>query len=267
MTDWSKLTDVGGSAEYLPELLEELATSHDPEIIDMLWERLYHQGSVYSASFAALPQLIRIAEQWYPSDECLQIIWLAISILTGEDGDNMRHPHDPAEGEAPVWMTTANRIDIDSPNRNHYQTEIDALLCLTKSYLQEPNLSWADFLYVLCSSASLKGYSEWSTAIEYFALSQYGWGGSCNSCGEFTYIYNNDEIIVAEIEKDNTAALQTSIDPVSPESLTGIAKWLYETAWERRHSIAKNITHILGKGKCPECGAEFKVPEIMNFTI
>ena len=74
MTDWSKLRDVGGSAEYLPELLEELATSHESELIETLWERLYNQGSVYSASFAALPGLIRIAEQWYPSDDCLQII-------------------------------------------------------------------------------------------------------------------------------------------------------------------------------------------------
>ena len=68
MVDWSILDDVGGSAEQIPELLAQLETSHDPEILSILWDRLYHQGSVFSASFAALPDLIIIAEQWHPRE-------------------------------------------------------------------------------------------------------------------------------------------------------------------------------------------------------
>jgi hypothetical protein len=270
MTDWSKLRDVSGSAEYIPELLEELKTSHDQEIIRELWDRLCHQGSVYSASFAALPELILIAEQWYPSEDCLQIIWLAIAILTGEDGDNIRHPHDPSKGEKPqIWMTTADRIDIDSPNRSRYQTEIDVLLRLTEAYLQQPNLLYGNFESILSSIVALKGYPRWGEALNHFSRSSYGWGGSCNRCKQWIDIYNdNDGLVVAEVEKDDASTLQTFIDPASPELLTGIARWLYETALNRGHnSVVQNIIDMLGTGNCPECNAEFKVPTIMEFKI
>ncbi len=238
MTDWSKLIDVGGSAEYLPELLEELESSRDPEIIEELWDRLCHQGSVYSASFAALPGLIKIAEQWYPSGECLQIIWLAIAILTGEDGDNMCRPHDPSEEEEQqVWTTTSDRINVDSPNRNLYQTEIDALLRLTEACLQQSNLSNNNFVDILSSIAALKGYPQWGEALEYFSRSSYGWGGNCDSCDQWINIYTTDNSTIAEVTKDNFPTLQTFIDPASLESLTGVARWLYETAEERGYNV------------------------------
>lgn len=46
-----------------------------------------YQGSVFSASFAALPDFIWIAQQWHPRER-LMILHLAVSILSGEDIDN-----------------------------------------------------------------------------------------------------------------------------------------------------------------------------------
>lgn len=266
--DWSNLEDVGGSAEYIPELLAELETTRDREILSELWDRLCHQGSVYSASFAALPELIRLAERWYPSDDCLMLICLATSILTGEDGDNLRRPSRPGEVKEPsVWTTTADRIDVDSPLRDRYQTEIDALLRLSETYLEQPNLSENDFAYLLSWIVALKGYLLWSEVLAYFATSLCGWGGDCDRCGEFVDIYTTDRSAIAEVAKSNSEKLQTSLYPAFPESLTGIGRWLYETARDRGFElVAQKITYILGTGSCPECGADFQVPKIMDFT-
>ncbi|MBX9395263.1 hypothetical protein K4749_17080 [Streptomyces sp. TRM72054] len=60
--DWSRLKHAYGSASDLPRLFDEIG---DPELADEAWEELwaslYHQGSVYTASFAALPVLTDIA--------------------------------------------------------------------------------------------------------------------------------------------------------------------------------------------------------------
>ena len=63
MIDWVELRDAYGSAEAVPGLLEAAAQEidWDAKVWEDLWSRLYHQGSVYSASQAAVPRLVEIA--------------------------------------------------------------------------------------------------------------------------------------------------------------------------------------------------------------
>ncbi|MEU1623549.1 hypothetical protein ABZ479_40465 [Streptomyces sp. NPDC005722] len=82
--DWSRLDDAYGSAEQLGPLFDEVG---DPELEDdawfELWERLYHQGSVYPASFAALPVLADIATGRRPGEQA-RALALAGRIVAGE---------------------------------------------------------------------------------------------------------------------------------------------------------------------------------------
>ena len=62
-TRWSELRDAYGSASKIPALLGQLAqfpdeTSYQAEPWFTLWSSLYHQGDIYSASFAALPHIV-----------------------------------------------------------------------------------------------------------------------------------------------------------------------------------------------------------------
>lgn len=64
---WSALSDAYGASSGIPKLLaaaEELPEDADgqTEPYLSLWSALCHQGDVYSASYAALPHLIRIIE-------------------------------------------------------------------------------------------------------------------------------------------------------------------------------------------------------------
>lgn len=66
---WSKLRHAYGDAADVPDLLRTLAGSTGPkancedEPWFSLWSSLCHQGDVYTASYAAVPHIVRIASQ------------------------------------------------------------------------------------------------------------------------------------------------------------------------------------------------------------
>jgi hypothetical protein len=62
--DWVQLTHAYGSAGDIPDLLRQLETLPDSEGNKepwfSIWSALAHQGDVYSASFAAVPHIVRV---------------------------------------------------------------------------------------------------------------------------------------------------------------------------------------------------------------
>ena len=65
--DWSKLRHAYGGAADIPELLDQARRapaggSYQYEPWFSLWSALCHQGDVYTASYAALPELIAAAQ-------------------------------------------------------------------------------------------------------------------------------------------------------------------------------------------------------------
>jgi hypothetical protein len=62
--DWKKLNHAFGSAENIPALLAKISlfpdeTSYEQEPWFSLWSSLYHQGDIYNASFAAVPEIVK----------------------------------------------------------------------------------------------------------------------------------------------------------------------------------------------------------------
>lgn len=64
---WSELKHAYGNASDIPNLLRQLETlpssEGDKEPWFSIWSSLAHQGDVYSASFAAVPHVIRVLRQ------------------------------------------------------------------------------------------------------------------------------------------------------------------------------------------------------------
>ena len=65
---WSALLDAYGASSGIPKLLAEAEklpedSGGDTEPYFRLWSALCHQGDVYSASYAAVPHLVRIVEE------------------------------------------------------------------------------------------------------------------------------------------------------------------------------------------------------------
>ncbi len=64
---WGELIHAYGTAEDVPDMITELERfptyeNYRSEPYFSLWSAICHQGDVYTASFAALPHLVRIAE-------------------------------------------------------------------------------------------------------------------------------------------------------------------------------------------------------------
>ena len=66
---WSELRHAYGDAADIPALLRTLASSTGPKASYQdepwfsLWSSLCHQGDVYTASYAAVPHIVRIASE------------------------------------------------------------------------------------------------------------------------------------------------------------------------------------------------------------
>lgn len=65
--EWSELKHAYGNASDIPNLLRQLnslpSSEGDKEPWFSIWSSLAHQGDVYSASFAAVPYVIRVLKQ------------------------------------------------------------------------------------------------------------------------------------------------------------------------------------------------------------
>lgn len=65
--DWNKLRHAYGNAADIPQLLKQARRapaggSYKDEPWFSLWSALYHQADVYTASYAAVPELLAIAQ-------------------------------------------------------------------------------------------------------------------------------------------------------------------------------------------------------------
>ena len=65
--DWSQFTHAYGAASDIPNLLARLAeypskVGYDSEPFFSLWSALCHQGDTYTAAYAAVPHILKLAE-------------------------------------------------------------------------------------------------------------------------------------------------------------------------------------------------------------
>ncbi|MEW7280387.1 hypothetical protein ABW636_17485 [Aquimarina sp. 2201CG1-2-11] len=61
---WKKLSSPYGNSEVIPSLIHELSKTLNKKIADeLIWEHIYHQGSVYENTLATIPHLLKIIEE------------------------------------------------------------------------------------------------------------------------------------------------------------------------------------------------------------
>jgi len=121
---WSELQDAYGSAEGIPALLRQVEAFPFPEKYDeepwfSLWSALCHQGDVYSASFAAVPHIVRIAgsdpkratSSFFQLPACIEIARKKNGVDLPED---LREPYFAALSQLPSIVGSASAGNWDS---------------------------------------------------------------------------------------------------------------------------------------------------------
>ncbi|MET7454630.1 hypothetical protein ABZT03_22615 [Streptomyces sp. NPDC005574] len=234
-TGWSELTHAYGSAEDIPLLFARLGGSEDDAVWAELWGALCHQGSVYDASWAAIPLLTDIARG--------------------------RTPGDPVQA---VAMAGAVMSDPDPACRERYAREIGELLVAARELLTLPDQEPSVFVHLQMAVLAFEGDSVWAEALEGVNSEEYEL--ECPGCeaglfvafGSYgTFVSSGDYVTAAGAEPTEGRA---ELSPADPARLEGIGARLHQEAVRAgQPAVARALTQVFGTGRCPSCEREFAV--------
>jgi hypothetical protein len=225
MTNWTSLRDAYGTAGPVEALLER-ADTDDRAVWDELWSRLCHQGTVQTASYAALPRLAELAARQDPSG-LVEPLFLATCIVASTDGpeepaavrtryaDTIRTLHEVAEGLVPFAADDT------------------------------------DFIYRVQAVLATESDSVWGTRL--YALANQELEFACPGCDE--QLLMGLETSPAFVKQfDDASVGVTTVVPSDPVRLTGSEARAHDLATtHRRPQVAKQLLDLFGMFQCPAC--------------
>ncbi|MER7559798.1 hypothetical protein ABTZ46_22840 [Nocardioides sp. NPDC126508] len=226
MADWRALRDAYGSAEPVEGLLERGDTDQT-DVWEELWSRLCHQGTVYSASYAALPRLAELARGRDPSG-IVEPLFLATSIVASTDA--------PAD------------VDV----RAHYAETIRELHAVAERLVPLAGED-ADFVYRVQALIATEDAGIWGSRLD--ALVDEELEVACGNCG--------DQLLIdlgaspAEVRAfDDASVGVTAVIPADSAKLTGSEARAYQLATDHgRRSLAERMLEVFAEFECPRCRA------------
>jgi len=238
MTDWSTFRHAYGDASDVPALLDGLSPDPNDDSWGEVWSRLCHQGTVYSASFAALPRLLELTATWEASRRPM-ILALAGAIVASQD---VKANADQRQSAIAAMAAPFEQLALET--------------------LAWPGLPTTDFVYVAEAALAFRGDVVWGDQLD--GLNSGEFEGICPVCdaevmlvvGEYGFFATSEEWVNRASTK-RVPILQTSID-----SLPDVGRWLYGQA-EASHQrlLMEWLLYLFGSTKCPSCGAGIRVSE------
>lgn len=235
--NWAELTHAYGSAEDIPGLFAQLGGPDDGKVWSDLWSALCHQGSVYEASWAAMPVLADIALGRAPG-EPLQAVLMAGLITT----------------------------DPDIAQREQYAHEIEELLGVARGLFAARDLEVGDFVYLQMAILAFEDAGVWAAALEGLLNEEYEL--ECPACEDGLFVASGSyghfsvagDYVTGPGKEDEEG--RAKLAPTTPERLEGIGARLHREAVEAgRDEVALALTYVFGRAHCPSCDAEFGVSD------
>jgi hypothetical protein len=184
--EWASLEDAYGSAERVPDLLRraESAGSEFGDEWDALWSHLCHQGTVYTASYAAIPALAAMCLRREPSGYVapLQLIG---SILASHDA--------PAD---------ADQL------RKRYAAETVTLRTFAERCVGR-TADDAELAYALETLMAFEGGGVWSRSLNHLADGEIP--RECDGCGAYLLVHLED--LPATVTAWESSSASTTVVP------------------------------------------------------
>ncbi|WP_203912250.1 hypothetical protein [Rhizocola hellebori] len=213
---------------------ERAADDGDPW--NELWRRLCHQGTVYSASYAALPALAEMSRRRAPSGY-VPALHLAAAILASNDG---------AEDAAAA--------------RRRYETEVADLRTMASVNLQHAKDD-TEFVYGLQALMAFEDGGVWQRNLDRLTDGELEF--DCPSCGEHLLINLNDSEVTAESFSDGSLAA-TAVTPVEAPAATVEGRLLALARASDWPEVTRKLPYVFGTVACPRCHASFAIPKALT---
>lgn len=238
---WSNLQHAYGTAVDIPDMLLRL-DKEDSSTLDELFGSICHQGSVYTASFAAVPHLVQSAQIIKSAEFRAQVLILVGSICSSNDFRG--------RGEK-----------LSAEIQYEYETSLPKALELSVVTLRE-DINPYTAIYLLGATASLKGYREMGRLLVGFADEEFIC--ICSKCSSDLYVWpHGEELTVAAedpVSSPKTDRMHVTPGPVENSINTDIYSWLYElTETEILRSIQQKLPYLFGTVICPICSHSFSL--------
>ncbi|MFB7477129.1 hypothetical protein [Kitasatospora sp. NPDC056184] len=239
MTDWSRLTHAYGPADDIPDLLDRLVSAPDDDLWSDLWSALCHQGTVYPASFAALP-------------------WLA-----GRAGCGDREQEVNALLLAGAILAGAGQSDGAGEVRARFAAETATLLAAVNRQLRT-SADPTDYVHLLEAMLGFEGVAGWSEELARGIVNE-EYQIACPGCevdvfialGERGFFSAAEDYVLAKGDVETRP-----LRPAAPAELDGIGRRLHDLALaDGRREVAGVLTYVFGHAVCPVCEVGFAVAD------
>lgn len=260
---WKQLENPYGNAEDIPALIEKLECSFSTEILNTIcWEYIYHQNSLYEATFATIPYLVSICEK-SGDPNFRNETFINIGVILSEmdiDDSLLLQTFD----ESIVDKEVLNDI-IDS-----YRNAFKRLHAIGQSLFDVvPGMEEEDKRHFLAALATAneryevaKVFCTYSDNDEYMC--------SCPDCDSEFYVWNKDSSLILYTEdpvfkKEQpgysiTPRSLNAVPSIENISITNHFEWLlYYVNRLEIQSLKPIIGYLFGEAICPECGGSFEV--------
>ncbi|MDC2955596.1 hypothetical protein PO587_14080 [Streptomyces gilvifuscus] len=230
VVNWTQVHDCYGDIDRVPVLLERVELEDDAEAWEELGYRLILEDDlVFSAGFAAVPRLVRLA---WKSARARRLAGAILRRAAGHHGcDDLLADCDDAIAEF--------RKLLD----RHLQSRP------------------TDYLATFLDTLAAKEEYHWSAVLGDFTDDFYHL--ACPHCAvEVTIAIGHHGRYSAIRDWHLGDVNRRSLRPAPPETLSGTGRWMHETAVRGGHeALAGGIAHLFGKAECPRCTSVFNIAD------
>ena len=254
---WSLLSHAYGSADDIPELILELQNNFDSESENgLFYGALCHQYSTYSATFAAVPYIVKVALQENSTPENQAKIIIFCGLVHASRIYDKRYKIDSTDE---TLITELNEI-IETD----YLSAINKIIPLAETILSEKDFDVENKKYLFFSILALRGQEELSYMFFQFSeLEEFVF--SCENCKNDVYllaedsklaVYKEDTVFNKNAERFELSPIEIDWKNWSDEySNEQKAKWMMFLAEKYNIEPLKyQIPYLFSDMNCPHCG-------------
>ncbi|WP_256757658.1 hypothetical protein [Cohnella sp. WQ 127256] len=270
---WGKLTGPYGSAENVPDLLQQLMKQFSQEVHDELFqEHLFHQNTIYTATYAAVPFLAQIACST-SNAEVRKELFITCGIIEASRDEQDKAPFPES------WAKLAEDADssVCAELYREYIEAIGKLTALTKevfAYAAHHSIDETDKRYILIADAAYRGSYIIANMLMTFNIGD-EYVAVCPACEKDVFIWpsedNHAEILQA-YEHDPVSHTGQEAHAIVP--VTSFADEEIRTLAEQAEAIgeqilARHLPYLAGETLCPSCRERISVwPSLLStFTM
>jgi hypothetical protein len=221
--NWKELHHAYGSAEDIPDLLDDLDPDPEAPVWNDLWSRVCHQYSTFTASPHVLPFLLSAAQGWAPESRVMPLA-LAGGIVAAPE-----------------------------TNLKGFGRVVQQLRLLARDTLDRANLRRIDRVHVVQSLMAFDGDRVWGRALE--RLNDGEFAARCPACHKELYVVFGEEAFCCVEDWVRSAeAPRSKITPNTPEKLGGTGRALHTLCTASGDlELGEWICQVFGTTSCPSC--------------